>query len=84
MSAAKVINAIEAQSPSLFESGWRPGLGWIGVVGLGYQWLIVPLVSYAYTLWTGHALTVVPPAMDPNLLVPDRLAAQREHRRPQR
>ena len=63
------INAIEAASPSLFKSGWRPGLGWIGVIGLGYQWLIVPLTSYAYTLWTGHALPVVPPAMDPNLLM---------------
>lgn len=63
------INAVEAVSPSLFKSGWRPGFGWIGVVGLGCQWLVVPLVSYAYTLLTGHALPVVPPAMDPNLLM---------------
>ncbi len=34
-----------------------------------YRWLIVPLSSSLYTLIAGHALPVVPPAMDPNLLM---------------
>jgi len=63
------INAVEAANPNLFVSGWRPAVGWIGAAGLGYQWLLVPLTSYIYTTWTGHALPVVPPLMDPNLLL---------------
>ncbi len=63
------INAIEAANQNLFVSGWRPATGWICVVGLFYQWLLVPLVSFGYTLWTGHGLPVIPPEMDGNLLM---------------
>lgn len=61
------INAVEAASSSTFVSGARPFLMWVGGVGMAYQWLIVPLASFAYTTWTGHALPVQPPVMDPNL-----------------
>lgn len=37
------INQIESQSDNLYKSGWRPGAGWICVVGLGYEFLIRPL-----------------------------------------
>jgi len=38
------INAVEAASDSKFKSWWRPALGWVCVFGLGYQFLIRPLV----------------------------------------
>lgn len=42
------INKVEAANPSLFVSGWRPFIGWICGVGLGYQFLIYPiLIGYA-------------------------------------
>lgn len=42
------INKVEAASPSLFVAGWRPFIGWICGVGLGYQFLIYPiLIGYA-------------------------------------
>lgn len=62
------INLEEAKSEGLLKSGWRPFIGWVGGVGLAYQWLIVPLGSFAYTTITGHALPVQPPAMDSNLM----------------
>jgi hypothetical protein len=37
------INEIEAASPSLFVSGWRPAVGWVCVAGLAYQFLIYPI-----------------------------------------
>lgn len=63
------INKIEAANSNVFVSGWRPATGWVCVIGLGYQWLLVPLVSFAYTIYTGHGLAVIPPEMDGNLLM---------------
>lgn len=40
------INKIEAASSSLFVAGWRPALGWGGVVGVWYAWLIRPLLEW--------------------------------------
>lgn len=45
MSQAEV-NKAEAIHPSLFVSGWRPGLGWICVAALGYQFVIYPLLLW--------------------------------------
>ena len=61
------INLEEAKSSNWFISGPRPFLAWVCGFGLFYQWLLVPLVSFAYTTYTGHALPVQPPVMDPNL-----------------
>jgi hypothetical protein len=49
------INKTEASSSSLFVSGWRPAVGWIGAAALGYVAIIEPLarfiaiVCFAYT-----------------------------------
>lgn len=63
------INKVEAASTSVFVSGPRPFLMWVGSVGVAYQWIAVPLFSFAYTLFTGHAVPVTPPVMDPNLMM---------------
>lgn len=44
------INKIEAQSArgvylDLFIAGWRPYLGWVGGLGIGYQFLLRPLLN---------------------------------------
>ena len=36
-------NTAEAQNPSLFVSGWRPAIGWIGAAGLAYQYVVRPV-----------------------------------------
>lgn len=40
------INKIEAASPSIFKSGWRPAIGWIGVIALFYHF-----IAYDVSLW---------------------------------
>lgn len=45
--AAQVdLNRTEAQHQSLFVAGWRPGIGWVCVAALGYQFLARPLLPW--------------------------------------
>jgi hypothetical protein len=48
------INKIEAASPSLFVSGWRPAVGWICAVGLGYAVLLEPLSRFIAAVVFGY------------------------------
>lgn len=59
------INKTEATSSSVWVSGWRPYIGWIGGTGLGVQYVLIPLVGYGFSLF-GHP---APPPMtlDPML-----------------
>lgn len=45
------INREEARSASLFVSGWRPAVGWVCVLGLGYEFLLRPLGIWALAVW---------------------------------
>jgi len=52
------VNKVEAGSSSLFVSGWRPAVGWIGVLGLAYQFLGYPLMQW---LWAfGQGVDLIP------------------------
>ena len=47
------VNAVEAAHKSLFVAGWRPAIGWVCAIGLGYQFLILPfagLINAYYAL----------------------------------
>ena len=44
------INEIEAASPALFVSGWRPFIGWVCGSALAFQLVIGPLVVWAGAL----------------------------------
>ena len=59
------INKTEAASSSLFVAGGRPFIMWVGGAGFAVQYVLVPLIGYAYSLF-GHA---APPPMqlDPML-----------------
>lgn len=46
MLAQLEINAREAQHPSIFVAGWRPGFGWAGVVGFLYAVILQPLLAW--------------------------------------
>lgn len=63
------INLEQAKSPSLFISGPRPFLMWVGGFGVAYQWIFLPLGMFVYTLYTGHDVPVRPPEMDSNLML---------------
>lgn len=48
------VNAAEAASASTFVAGWRPFIGWICGAGLGYEFLLRPLLTYVTALAGGH------------------------------
>lgn len=52
--AQTAINQVEAASSNLFVSGWRPAVGWVCVLGLGYCFLLKPLLP-----WTVGVISAV-------------------------
>lgn len=61
------INKIEAASSSLFVSGWRPAVGWVGVFGLAYQFLGYPIMQWGWSFLQG--VDIIPNGLSapPNL-----------------
>ena len=39
------INKIEAASTSVWVSGWRPAVGWVGATGYAYEFLFRPIAN---------------------------------------
>lgn len=58
------INAREAQHPSVFVAGWRPGFGWAGVAGFLYATVLQPLLAWVAQIkgWP------VPPVLNMDLM----------------
>ena len=54
------INKVEAAHKSLFVAGWRPAIGWVGMLGLLYNTIIANVLS----IW------IEVPEVDTTLLVP--------------
>lgn len=40
------VNKVEASHASVFVSGWRPAIGWIGVLALSYQFVLYPILQW--------------------------------------
>ena len=40
------VNKVEANSGSIFVAGWRPAVGWVGAVALGYQAILYPFFQF--------------------------------------
>ena len=60
------VNKVEAASLSTFVAGWRPAIGWVGAAAMAYQFLLYPMLVWAWT-WAqaeGHVpASVKPPPM---------------------
>ena len=54
------VNQTEAASPDAFKSSWRPGAGYVCVLGLAYQFLLQPLLAWL----SGLQGWPVPPVLD--------------------
>lgn len=50
MMAQLDINKAEASHPSMFVAGWRPGLGWLCVIAIGYNYVIYSMLQWALVL----------------------------------
>lgn len=40
------VNKVEAGHSSLFVAGWRPFIGWVGGVGLAYNFIVSPFIDF--------------------------------------
>ena len=60
------VNKAEAAHSSIFVAGWRPGLGWICVAGLAYNFIVYPLLTWLVVV-SGSQFTP-PPLMSDNLM----------------
>jgi hypothetical protein len=56
------VNKVEAASASLFVSGWRPALGWVGAVALAYKFIAYPLLCWVLLYYPNAHLPPVPNA----------------------
>lgn len=43
-------NTAEAANTNLFVAGWRPAIGWIGAVGIGYSCVLEPMMNWFATV----------------------------------
>lgn len=57
------VNREEAKHRSIFVAGWRPAIGWTGVAGLVYQFLVQPSLVWVWRL--GQANGYIPTELDP-------------------
>jgi hypothetical protein len=58
------VNKIEAAHPSVFVSGWRPFIGWVGGVGLAWQFIIAPIVTTGFAMYSPWTPSL--PVLDSN------------------
>jgi hypothetical protein len=61
------VNKAEAGHASVFVAGWRPAVGWVSVAALGYQFILYPLLTWAWA-WMQSAGWVEPTLQPPPLL----------------
>lgn len=59
------VNKIEASSPRVFVSGWRPFIGWVCGCALAFQLVLGPVIVWVNAL---RGTTVALPAMQTELL----------------
>lgn len=56
------INKVEAASDNVFVAGWRPGIGWVCVAALAYQFVLAPIGLW-FSQIIGHPIPA-PPRLD--------------------
>lgn len=62
------INQMEAAHKSIFVAGWRPFIGWICGIALGWNFVVLPMLSWYMSIW--KPLIEQPPPMDLTQLYP--------------
>jgi len=61
------VNKTEAAHKSMFVAGWRPAVGWICCIGLGSNYLFIPMANFVLVV-SGSDITV--PALDLSEMMP--------------
>jgi len=63
MLAQLAVNAKEAEHKSIFVSGWRPFIGWVCGVSMGFNYMLLPLISIWVELAPLDLTTMMPVLM---------------------
>ena len=67
------INEKDAQSEDWFQRRWRPAAGWVCVLGLAYQFLLHPLLTWCWSaMQAAHIVSIgllTPPPLDVEYLL---------------
>jgi len=53
------VNSAEAVNPSVFVSGWRPGIGWTCGLACAWNWIGLPVAKLILEL-SGHSVALAP------------------------
>jgi len=61
------VNKTEAAHKNLFVAGWRPAVGWVCVLGMASNFMVIPLANFALALVES---TVVVPILDLTHMMP--------------
>ena len=63
------INKVEAASAGVFKGGWRPAAGWVCVIGLGYTFLLRPVLPWVVSVTGMAEVPELPPIETMDLMV---------------
>ena len=55
------INKAEAQNPSVFVSGWRPAIGWLCALAIGYNFIVYPMLTWLCFAFRPEMVDKIPP-----------------------
>lgn len=61
------VNRTEAAHKSLFVSGWRPAVGWVAVLGMASNFLVIPIANFTLALTESE---IVIPVLDLSQMMP--------------
>jgi hypothetical protein len=61
------VNKVEAASKSMFVSGWRPAVGWVCVLGMASNYILIPFSNFGLALAESD---VVIPLIDTSTMMP--------------
>jgi len=61
------VNKVEAVSASLFVAGWRPAVGWVCVLGMASNFVLIPMGNFVLALVDS---TITIPLIDTSTMMP--------------
>ena len=61
------VNKVEAASQSMFVAGWRPAVGWVCVLGMASNFIIIPMANFGLAL-AESGVTI--PLIDTSTMMP--------------
>jgi hypothetical protein len=61
------VNKVEAASKSMFVAGWRPAVGWVCVLGMASNFIIIPMANFGLAI-AESSITI--PLIDTSTMMP--------------